>query len=172
MVGKGTKTNISTLFSKPIYKPPNFSMMKKVFILFSVVASVVFTSCSKDDDKQITPESELVGSWRFTADLSGENDEQRSEATGCNAQNLLIFKSNQTFEYVEYDSVDQDDTNCKLSELEKETGVWTISSDGVIDFTFDGEDDSSASEYAINGDELTLGFQDGTDIDYSVYTKQ
>ena len=128
--------------------------MKKVFILFSVLASVVFTSCNKDENDGQTPEETLAGSWQLTAQV---DNGEASELDNCDKEQTIVFNSDSTYDFVSFDQVEGSDDDCAINEEVSEVGSWSVPSSGLLTITSGGSD--LTAEYAVSGDELTLTYE-------------
>ena len=152
--------------------------MKKVFILFSVLVGITFTSCSSDDDSQSddtqTQEAALIGLWQISAQY--DSSDEPYIPTGCNVENTFAFRSDGVWEFIDYNPSDTNENECVVSDF-SESGLWEIDSDGQLILTYEDGYSEPVKFFSINGDELSLIFDyegsDGENIeDKYLYKRQ
>ena len=128
--------------------------MKKVFILFSVLVGIVFTSCSSDDEEQ-TQEVPLVGLWKISAEF--ESSDEPVAPTGCDAENTIAFKSDNSWDFTDYDPSETNENECVVDD-DSQSGTWEIDSDGQLILTYE-DGYIEPVNFSVDGDELNLIFE-------------
>lgn len=124
--------------------------MKKPLLLLSILACLFFVNCSEDDSDDFL--SPLVGTWETTSlTSSGCNDPQENGTLTCTGAPCfeLTINSNGTYSF-------QDNTEDPVT---TETGTIEVTAT-TFSACETGETDCSADPYTIDGDELTVMFQE------------
>lgn len=144
--------------------------MKKLSILLGVIMLVF--SCSNDDNEGNTVMEEtqesIVGKWTLSSII--ENGEDISDE--CDKQEFFTFNEDGTFSLQVFNTVEdlkQDGTvtvTCVEGVLD--AGVYTIKGN-ILSITYDSEDITDDSPFSINGNTLTLNFEDNNT---EIYTRE
>ncbi len=141
--------------------------MKKILFYF-LACTLIFTSCTDDDNNDVsgtsTNQANILGNWQLSSETSNG---EATTLTDCELQDFLLFESNgnvtSTYKYGE---------NCEITESEILT--YSISGNNMT-ITF--EDESSTVEITtLNATNLTIKFveeePEGTYTEIVTYTKQ
>jgi hypothetical protein len=135
--------------------------MKKILGM-AIVSAVLFSSCKKDDECNLTDAS-LVGTYKLTGltyRLSPQAAEENvfSTFTECERDNVFIFNADHTLYY--------QDAGVICNPPQNDQGVWALNGSTL---TFDGETNTVASfdcktmvtqtrDVSFNGDVLTATY--------------
>lgn len=114
----------------PITKKSIKKIMKKLILLFSVLALTV-SSCSSDDDVATVQES-FVGTWKF---YKAFEDGIEVMFDACDYEDTVIVDGNGTFISNGYEA--NVEGGCDLSYTE--TGTWISLGNSMYSLTSDGE---------------------------------
>ncbi|EZH71900.1 hypothetical protein ATO12_04595 [Aquimarina atlantica] len=134
--------------------------MKKLS-LFTLLITLIFISCSKDDDasnQEIPANKNLIGTWELTYRKENNNTTPNT-LDNCEKTSTIEFKSDNTYSektFVEISS------NC-VSDGEF-SGSWLESNNQLtLNFIENGENTTNISKFSIADDELTLVFDEITE---------
>lgn len=103
--------------------------MKKA-VLFLSFLTLIFTSCSSDDDSS-SQQDPIIGTWKYhKAFVNGVEQ----TLTDCEKQETFVFKSNDTVDYKYYE--EEVSGNCLLEE--DASGTWSNNGNNLyaLDFGF------------------------------------
>lgn len=122
--------------------------MKHLFLFFTTI-TLVFTSCSSDDDA--SPKDQIIGTW--TLHKSYENDVEYTLDTCERLENIVIDEVGRVDWTFYYDN----DGTCEFDG--KELAEWENLGDGVYRFTYDVDEDEK--EYVEeHGGVYEVGYDD------------
>lgn len=129
--------------------------MKKSILVATLLASVMFISCSSDDDSPA--QNPLIGTWQLTAEYE---DDVLLQTSDCRKNNTVTFEVDKTYGFVPHGSSSANPDDCLPEEGESDTGTWSIPSEGTVSVSYGDGSDPDIAEYTINGQELTFSFED------------
>lgn len=136
--------------------------MKKLILLFSVIA-LTFSSCSSDDDSSVGVDP-FIGTWKFHKSFEdGVEDVFYFE---CMLLDKMYINSNGTIKIEEYDLNTSED--CVVDYTEE--GTWVNLGEGMYKTTY--EEDEYAFKVVFEGDTMYTEDEEDGSIFRTVYIRQ
>lgn len=143
--------------------------MKKLSLLLSI--SLLLFSCNSDDNEEnggnVESQESILGKWTLSSII--ENNEDVSNM--CDKQEFFTFEEDGTFSLQVFNTIEdlnQDGTvTVTCAEGLLDTGVYSTEAN-ILTLKYDTEEESDDSTFSINGNTLTLAFEDNST---EIYTK-
>lgn len=130
-------------------------MKQAIFLILGV--SILFNSCSKDDEKPITDKELIPGTWKVivTHTMSGSDSAllESKLATACDAKEDYIFTKDGKFTFTNFDDVEG---GCERDATEDITGVYTYDEASRKLTLNDGDPDEVLYLSMISSNEMQL----------------
>ena len=141
--------------------------MKKLFFSVCAVSLLLFSACSKDDDKDVSEMSSeeissmIVGTWQsiqeeWSDQVDGEKDSGVENYDEIGIKETMTFNSDKTWTLWTYE-IEYDITH-------EDTGKWRIENNALI--LYDDESDEEWVIEKLTKDELILRFEEREGDDY------
>ncbi len=125
--------------------------MKKIILLFTVASSILFTSCSSDDDNvgPVDTQDKFIGVWKITQEF--EDGVEVTVAT-CDLQDVLTVTEDEKFSGTSHV---MENGSCVLEDTL--TGVWENLGDNKYKITPDMDGDEAIDAIiTFSGNTMTL----------------
>ena len=141
--------------------------MKKLFFSVCAASLLLFSACSKDDDKDVSEMSSeeissmIVGTWQsiqeeWSDQVDGEKDSGVENYDEIGIKETMTFNSDKTWTLWTYE-IEYDITH-------EDTGKWRIENNALI--LYDDESDEEWVIEKLTKDELILRFEEREGDDY------
>lgn len=133
----------------------NIKTTKTIILVALVIASSLFTSCSKDDDNK---ETSIVGSWKIVSSIEEKFVNNVSEGKTSNTiddKNYEIFTFNTNGTFTDYEV--NENENGPLTD----TGIYKINSNKLLlNWEGDSVSDTEEYEFTLSANKLIIVFNE------------